>query len=163
MNLSVLQIERALVLMDPIGLIRMGAPLDEYSPEAEEIYRSIRSNFSDDQILEVLNKTIKKNFGVTPKLSYDQQKLFISLLKRNAGLQNTFFPGKLYNVTSFSEFIVRFEFGRLNLFEKDYLLCLDKTSGISKKNVIFLTKVGIIEKTMEVLEEIRFRWFFEEI
>lgn len=74
MSLSVPEIEKILAKHDPIGLIRMGAPQDEYKHEAKKIYNSLRClnkqpkvQYVQDLVAYIFNQAFKlddDSFGV---------------------------------------------------------------------------------------------------
>lgn len=48
---------------DPQGLIRMGAPLDEYSPEAHPLSDKIQPPYSVDKIAEAVHQVFTEMFA----------------------------------------------------------------------------------------------------
>lgn len=49
--------------IDPVGLLSMGAPKDEYNPEVEEIVKKIGVAKSEKEVEELVYKTFVKMFG----------------------------------------------------------------------------------------------------
>lgn len=57
------KIEQILVRHDPIGLIKMKAPLDEYEQEAELIYERISRHFSREKIQDIIYEVFIRQFS----------------------------------------------------------------------------------------------------
>jgi hypothetical protein len=60
-------IEQVLVETDPVKLIKMGAPIDEYSYEALLIYERINHYLTVDKIQQVIYDVFAYCFGPKPK------------------------------------------------------------------------------------------------
>jgi len=52
---------------DPVGLLKMGAPEDEYIYEAEEIVRLFQKNISLNDFQTEVRKIFIESFGIKPK------------------------------------------------------------------------------------------------
>jgi hypothetical protein len=57
------KIEIILAQHDPVALIKMGAPLDEYSSEAQMIFDNLDESFSVEKIQHLVYDIFKKSFG----------------------------------------------------------------------------------------------------
>lgn len=57
------KIENILVKYDPMGLIRMGAPLDEYNLEARLIFENIDKIYSVEKIQQLVYDIFRQSFG----------------------------------------------------------------------------------------------------
>ena len=56
------QIEKVVNKYDPIGLISMGMPQDEYSPEIKELQNSIKMGQKQEEIEKIVIKIFEKWF-----------------------------------------------------------------------------------------------------
>jgi hypothetical protein len=57
------KIEQILVRHDPIGLIRMGAPQDEYEQEAQLIYERTTRHFAREKIQDIIYEIFIQKFS----------------------------------------------------------------------------------------------------
>src|SRR5258708_2846321 len=57
------KIEAILVKYDPVKLIKMGAPQDEYSSEAQTIFDNIDESYSIDRIQNIIYNIFVNSFG----------------------------------------------------------------------------------------------------
>lgn len=57
------KIEAILAKHDPVGLIKMGAPQDEYSSEAQMIWERTTRHFSLDKIHNIIYEVFQLQFG----------------------------------------------------------------------------------------------------
>ena len=60
---KLIAIERVLIEADPVALIKMGAPLDEYEDEAQLIYEHINRYFSLDKVHQTIYDIFVSRFG----------------------------------------------------------------------------------------------------
>ncbi|HEY3415127.1 MAG TPA: hypothetical protein VGM51_19000 [Armatimonadota bacterium] len=62
-------------LRDPVGLIEMGAPADEYAPEAESIVARMREMASEDDVWRIVTEEFVRWFGADTWVSAEALQL----------------------------------------------------------------------------------------
>lgn len=89
--LSVELIESVLIEQDPEGLISMGAPLDEYSGEANEIYNRLIRKLNGNFIFDSENAEISKLIKYISVITFVMYERFGSGIQYNGTADPTFF------------------------------------------------------------------------
>lgn len=56
------RVKEILIKHDPIGLVSLGAPNDEYSPESQMIAPQLRTNMSESDIVDIVHAEFVKWF-----------------------------------------------------------------------------------------------------
>lgn len=79
---KVKQIEELLAKHDPIKLIKIGAPLDEYSHEAQDIYEHINRYNSVEKIHQIVYDIFMRSFDCSGVGSYDDYAIIASAIKK---------------------------------------------------------------------------------
>lgn len=168
--MDILRIERAIALLDPAGLICMGAPLEEYSSEAFEIFEVLKNrNFDEDFFLETYLKVMQKSFGNSTfdQLIDGEKDILLDVLLNELDANQEFIVGTTYKVVSRSFGIPELEFHFAgNLFSSgDVVSCVynDFIPGIGKCIYLLTNGAVICATELSKFSEARARWFFEEV
>jgi hypothetical protein len=165
--LTPFEIERALALVDPAGLIGMGAPLDEYSHEAFNIHQIVGDEFTDLEFeqayLDVMTGSFTTKFFQGFKTSEDPSILIY--LRDGIDPSMRFYRGAMYRVRNRSaKPPVVFEIAQQSVKSGDVITCLGRNDKHNGNSILFFLVNGYVVKDEFVgLEEFRLRWFFEEV
>lgn len=158
------RIERAIALVDPMGLLKIGAPLDEYSSESHAIWSMLPASFSRSDFFKVYNKVMKESFGgVSCKLSPRDAECMFRLIVDEVDALMKFYRGDIYQVTRNEHVSACVYIYEIPLRAGDFLTVLDRRERSNRVELSFLLNSQVVCKNMDTGEEARMRWFFEEV
>lgn len=166
--MSALKIERMLALIDPVGLIKMGAPVDEYSTEATNIHRLLRDDFTDSELLEAYLDAMHASF--TPKIfkgfKNNDDRSIIHYVRDGVDPSMKFDEGQTYRVLDrpLGASLFLKLLGR-SLRSSEIITCVGRTENVySGHSMVMVLMEGSLHKAeISFVDEYRARWFFEEV
>lgn len=157
----ILRIERALALSDPMGLIRMGAPIDEYSSEAYSASAALVPNFNETQFVQSVKNALTESFGKVAA-TFDDRKIYQLLNffydSRNPMLQ--FISGSVYRANAFETI----SFDGTLIRGGSIMTLIDRFAHSSGESILlFHMEDRVVHYQMSDLAEMRLRWLFDEV
>jgi len=159
------KIERAIALVDPMGLIHMGAPFDEYCSEAREIASILKDGFTDADFLETYLNVMSGSFGKSmTRLNKNEGDDLLHFLRERVVVQQRFRVGDSYKVRN-AAFSGAIEFQRQPLKSGEIVTCVGHRSiaGTKDSYVSLMIRGQVFRRQMSHLDESRSRWFLEEV
>jgi len=160
------KIERAIALVDPMGLIHMGAPFDEYCSEAREIATILKGNFTDEDFLEAYLNIMNGSFGNSMvRLKNGERDNLIHFLREDVDVKQKFRLGNSYKVKDCPPFAGAIEIQRQTLVAGEIVTCVGRKSvpSTSDSHVFLMIRGQIFREQMKSIGESRSRWFLEEV
>lgn len=165
--MKVENIERAIALVDPLGLIHMGAPFDEYESEARNIYEIVGESFSDDKFLHSYLEVIRASFGPTAftRFQVGEREQLLAALHDEVDPTTSFVAGQNYRVAPHS-LRGAIEIKQQPLVSGEIITCVSRQCAASSNGRdVFLMIRGTVycQTADDHIDEARTRWYFEEV
>jgi hypothetical protein len=163
-EVNVLKLERALVLVDPMGLIAMGAPFDEYSSEAEAVLRILGEVFSPEDLVDAITSVLNASFnGSFDKAHPDERKNLTDFYFEDINPAMRFHWGDTYKVIERQGVFPTLDLHGRKIRSGDIVTCLNREDFLTSARVALMVDGEIQHHELSTVEEARMRWFFDEV